>query len=197
MTTTLPRPHAVGLMPPGHDPRPCVNKPPQWWDLGDEHNARAVRYCRNVCPLADTCDAGITDETRPQSQIRAGRAFNEYGKEITICDDCDHPRTRPGPHQPILCGCAPKQVRTNLVALGQAVKARAERQHTSARRVARDELIERYLPLRVAGFDMKEAAERLGVKHNTLKAAVFRARSAGDTRVPPTRRRPGERGRAA
>lgn len=103
-TATLTRP-AVGLMPPGHDPRPCVNRPAQWWDLGDEHNARAVRYCRNVCPLRVACAAGITDQTLPKAQIRAGRAYNEYGKRLTICGSCDRPRARASATSPITCGC--------------------------------------------------------------------------------------------
>lgn len=104
MTATLTGP-ARGLMPPGWDPRPCVNKPAQWWDLGDEHNPRAIRYCRNSCPLLDACRARITDETTPRAQIRAGRAYSETGKRLTVCGGCDRPRQRKSSNAPITCGC--------------------------------------------------------------------------------------------
>ncbi|HEY9370492.1 hypothetical protein, partial [Streptomyces sp.] len=74
--TTITRPApAVGLIAAGLDPRPCATKPAQWWDLGDPGNVRAIRYCRNVCPLAGACTT--PDEKKVRGQIRDGQAYNE------------------------------------------------------------------------------------------------------------------------
>lgn len=95
---------AVGLTPPGFDPRPCVSRPAEWWDTGNEHNARAIRYCRNVCPLRAACKP----VGKPKDQIIAGRAYNHAGKQLTICGQCDHPRARPSNGGAIRCGCLTK-----------------------------------------------------------------------------------------
>ncbi|WP_326564527.1 hypothetical protein [Micromonospora peucetia] len=98
---TLPR-AAVGLVPAGLDPRPCATKPAQWWDVDSPLSARAVRYCRNVCPLAGKCNTG---NDKPKGQIRDGKAYNESGKQVTICGGCDRPRLRAGKTGFVVCGC--------------------------------------------------------------------------------------------
>ena len=189
---TLTRPADVGLMAPGHDPRPCVNKPPQWWDLGNEHNPRAIRYCRNVCPLRKECVSGITEETKPKAQIRGGHPYNEYGKKLTVCPNCDTPRTRVGTYGPPTCGCPRRadeisqrreerqaEREAKLAAMLAERKARLEAKGPTGR-----ELIDLWVPFSCAGLTVKEVAARIGVPYGTLKNALHRARAAGDRRVP-------------
>lgn len=191
MPTTLAIRPAVGLMPPGFDPRPCVNRPAQWWDLGNEHNPRAVRYCRNVCLLRIQCKAAIKDATLPKGQIRAGNAYNEYGKRLTICGDCDTPRTRVGTYGTPTCGCTPPHLKVALAASNNTASAEAaKRWQTADWQAARRPhtvMVELWLPLHQQGKSVKEAAEVLGLSPNTLKAALRAARNAGDTRVPMLR----------
>ena len=184
--TTITRPApAVGLIAAGLDPRPCATKPAQWWDLGDKGNPRAIRYCRNVCPLRKECAADITDEVKPKGQIRAGRPFNEYGKQLTICGDCDTPRTRIGKVGAPVCGCTPEGVRSALTAAADAGQPRPRIKYST-----RDVMVTRWLPLHQQGMTVRQAAEQLGLPYNVLKSVLHRARCAGDKRVPllrPTR----------
>lgn len=186
-TDTIQQP-ARGLVHPNFDPRPCVTKPAQWWDLGDEHNPRAIRYCRNVCPLRKECHAEISEETKPKGQIRAGHPYNEYGKRLTVCADCDTPRTRIGTYGTPTCGCTPKHLRIAIAAASSTASAEAaERWKASKDKAARTPstvMVDLWLPLYAQGMTVASAARQLGISPNTLKSALRTARKNGDTRVP-------------
>lgn len=105
----LPGVRPGALVAPQLDPRPCVSRPARWWDTGDEHNAIAIRLCRNVCPLRDAC--APLGEGSPKDQIIAGLAYNHAGKQIAICRRCDRPRIRSTARGVSRCGCPTRSKR--------------------------------------------------------------------------------------
>jgi hypothetical protein len=112
MTTTLTRPALRPLPPPRdgalvaahHDPRPCVTSPPQWWDSGNRHNPRAINLCRTACPFRQQCEPDNGDPAI--GVIRGGVAYDERGKPLPLCHQCQQPLNKsvqPGSNTCDLC----------------------------------------------------------------------------------------------
>lgn len=171
---------ATGLMPAGWDPRPCVNKPPQWWDLGNKHNARAIRYCRNVCPRLAGCKADIAsnDTPKPLAQIRAGIAYSDRGTRLTTCGDCERPRLREGSGGTVTCG-------TPNCGRAPEPAPKVRRLPRSSPRPPRGRaIVDAWAGVYRPGLTIRQTAEILGLRAGTLTNALSKARMRGDQRVP-------------
>lgn len=77
-------------MPKHLNPRPCVNNPAWWWDVGDENNNEATRLCLTECPFVDKCRE---DPTPVFGMIRAGVPYGDDGKPVR--SKSHEPCTRP------------------------------------------------------------------------------------------------------
>lgn len=77
--SVLPGAQPGGLMPKHLNPRPCVNNPAWWWDVGDENNIKAIGLCLTGCPLVDKCRE---DTTPVLGMIRAGVPYGDDGKPV-------------------------------------------------------------------------------------------------------------------
>lgn len=85
--------------------RLCLNRPASWWDTGDPGNRKAIALCA-VCPGNYRC---ADDDPEPRGVIRAGIAYNDRGKTVTVCPRCgrlDDATRRTTPHR-CLSGSAP------------------------------------------------------------------------------------------
>ncbi|MEU4570809.1 helix-turn-helix domain-containing protein [Micromonospora sp. NPDC023956] len=88
MTLTLlpqPGPRPGALLPAGLDLRPCVTHNPLWWDTGNPHNHQAIKLC-GTCPWQDHC--APVDGRDAAGTIRAGTAYDDYGKPAAGCTVC-------------------------------------------------------------------------------------------------------------
>lgn len=84
----LPGPVDGAFIAPHLDPRPCVTNPAEWWDTSHHNNGQAIGLCNKQCPLKTRCAA---DPDQPIGVIRAGVPYDDHGRAMNTCKNCDYP----------------------------------------------------------------------------------------------------------
>lgn len=65
----------------------CATRPAEFWDSLNDGARLAIAIC-GPCPGRATC----LDDEKPAGVIRAGIAFDDFGKPFPLCATCGYPR---------------------------------------------------------------------------------------------------------